>query len=366
MKSLKSLLLLSFFALSLTSCKKAPMQVLENKNNYNQNKQVSDFEIKYCDLKSLKRTDISRIRYDNLSLPKEICLDSIKGIYMINGRVPKDCLNNKKKVMDEFSLEESLQMKKEEMAGEKALTHQGESYLCIMDSGLVSYIRNNNKELPEFDESNADFYYMNNKKDRNVSFVKEIIEQAKKDDKKSLRPKNLEYIPKYVAVAKKDNQVLVQGTYGYKGMELLNSYTVRKIKGHISPAKYEYINSIYSTNKEIVLEHYFQTSGCEIRDTKEVRKVVSLDSAIHIVSNKLSGFKKVNIREIVPVYMCLKEDTCKEFVYSAGKKLKFRPVYLFKIKSVDDKKSFEESTYVNLVVDMVTGEYFDDLAIRGK
>ena len=77
-----------------------------------------------------------------------------------------------------------------------------------------------------------------------------MLEQVKKDDRKSLRVSNLEYIPKYIAVSKKDSHLLVHGTYGYKGMELLDSNVVRVINNHQSSSKTDYINFEYVKTKD--------------------------------------------------------------------------------------------------------------------
>ena len=315
MKNFKRLIFLSVFVLCLTSCKKAPEQVLDNKKNYNSNKQVSDFKIKYCTLNELKKTDISKIKYKNLDLPKEVYLDDIKGIYLFDGRVPKDYLKRKNQILSEFGLNKSVPLKKDIMRAEKALVYDSESYLCFLESGEMSYLRDGNKELPSFDESNSDYYYLYNKKTRKDKKIIEILKQVEKDDKKGLRDSKLDYIPKYIALEKNGDSVYVHGTFGYKGIGLLDSYTEKIIKKRISPAKYEYINHIYEKKDSFTLNHYYQTPGCEVLKTKKVNRIVSLESAVHIVSNKLSGFHKVGIMEIVPVYMCLKEDKDDEYEY---------------------------------------------------
>lgn len=350
----------------LTSCEKVPQKVLDNQKNYKQNNQVAKSKVEYCTLDELKKTDITRIKYDNLKLPKEVYFDNIQGVYKIEGRVPEGFLNKKKQILSDFGLSETLELTKEEqLSVDEGLSYSKDFYIGFNDAGVLSYMKENDENNTFYDDCFS-YYYLTQKKNRENKQFKKLIAQAEKDVKKDLWDSRIDFIPEYVSLSNKDKKATVCGTFGYKGIGLFSLYTYRMIKGKTSPSKWDMVKCLYNMEEGISYEGYYQTAGCVINKTHKINKVVSLKSAIRIVSDKLSGFSEVRIRDIYPSYLCVKKAMSKGWPYTSGKEVKFRPVYIFRVKHLEGNRKYDETGDLIFFVDMITGEYSDDLFMRKK
>lgn len=349
----KSVLAVLGVVLTLVSgCSKTPAGVLKGMNEYRKNKEISA-DVKFKSIESLKkeRIDKCKVNDGNLILPTKVCLDSIQNVYLLEGTYIE--LDDKELVMKRLGLSNNDKWQEEEEETYKIYINESipNTYVGFTSRGDLSFAHNTNEDWID-DKKKDDVLY--GKKDISQSNeamyqdAEKMFESIKFTDSFTLKPERIRY---YKAGKKELKQYC--WLLDYKGLPLSNYFVTDK-KG----TNFSLVNSykaLYYQDGSIKL--IALVNPFKIEKENQQKKVVSLQSAVNLVSKKLSGFGKVKISEIRPEYAVYKK-------YGKNTKVKARPVYTFRVRTTE-KNEKEEFAYFSIRVDMITGKITDNLGVNG-
>ena len=116
----------------------------------------------------------------------------------------------------------------------------------------------------------------------------------------------------------------------------------------------------YETNK---LGFFSCTEQIKPVSIKEVKRFISLESALDLVKSKYSGFSSMNVEEISPRYILVNDYKLGTYAYKKGNKVHLKPVYQIIIPKSELSTEFNNYCYIN--VDMQTGEIDSNLEEAG-
>ena len=308
----------------------------------------------------VKKEETAKIKLkdENIVLPPNTNLNLINNVYTLQGK--RTCIKNREKLLEIYNLPKNNKWKEYKESYYSLYEYTGlgrEKYFGYTDIGEISYLEDYGKECKDGYETVS--IYPNNKDNNlpvgmSVEEIKDLIES--KYEKVRLHD-YYDVDLETIAIKKIDNRTVldVDCLMSYKGVPF-SSYTyLYNKKNHVCAGELSYYTLRIDENKNVLSQVI--SDKFEITKSEKQKKVVSLESAANIVSNKLSGFKKVRISEIRAEYV-ISEIEGLNGVFQA------RPVYNFRVRSTrKDEKA--DDAYFNLRVDMVNGKLTDDMGMNG-
>lgn len=338
---------------NICGCQKTPAGVRKGMDNYLDNRDKLSADIRYinvCDLKN-ERISNCKVKNNNLILPKDVYVTNIDDVYLLEGFYNK--LQDTGLVMKSLGLADSGKWTKESEGAYDIYVNDSISkiYVAFSSRGELSYIYEPEDDWVD-DVSKRDIKIYGNEE----SSLRDDLLKKTADIYDQVRfTKKFEVIPEKISHSKVKGNQLKEYNYllEYKGLPL-SSFSMDDRKNELFYIT-NYFKVMYyedGTVKRIALRNPF-----EIRKEKKQNKVVSLQSAVDLVSKKLSGFGKVKISEIRLEYAVYKK-------YGNSTKVKARPVYTFRVRTTE-KNEKDAFAYFSIRVDMVTGKITDDLGVNG-
>lgn len=367
----KRLIGITLIMISLIGCRKAPQGVLDNMKQYGENDSAYTSNKKYSSVEDLSRKySFKKNEFRNLMLPKDLDLSSVRGIYEINGVYGGEVFDKKDEILKCFEDFHNAEWKycKGELDGEYGAE--------IEDGDKRAYF-----DKPGYYEYNlSQKWYVSNE-----GFQKpyKMLENHDEIDKAKIKTKQGPVsVQRYVkTITDLYNSLLYNKTFVPQLHRVL-MYKVDKndVGCFIFEKCYEgvpldlYCKNLKCENHTVYFDRVTNfltvyinedgqlglcTSDEEIRINKKKRlgKVLNVESAIRIVSDTYSGFSKIKVEELKPVYLVIphyKKDG-KTFYAKKGNRVELRPVYRFLIRN-NEKNDVLQNMYFYICVDMQTGE----------
>lgn len=362
-------------------CQKTPDEVKQRIKMYGDNKQIMSEEIKYCtvdELKEIKIADIT-VKLDNMTLPDEVDFSNIDMIEELDMAFDNNYLKSGKQFLEVFNINKSTLVDEGETFTGKTVTYDSEKekkYFTIEDNGFMSFVsgityKAVNSDLQQHVEAKYDLD-VDDISEENVQFesgnvkLRQICTKAEDWLKRYLPTGDFEYEVSDIYVRNfKDgddehNQISLFAEIEHKGIPC-NVYGIETgfdgTSGKVNLMTYG-VNMNYEGEKLT----YFSNGvgGLKINSSKKVDKIIDLESAVKIVNEEISGFNKLNISKIVPIYALYPQYKSSEEQFShEGQKVEGRPVYAFIINEGEDDSVlgiYKSNSCKFIFVDMITGE----------
>lgn len=346
----------------MTGCEKTPTSVKNNINKYKKNKSLKNITVEYSDVNKLKETDLSKIKVigNNLVLPKTANTERIKDVYIIKGKKNKGFFQKEEIIRQVFNIDKEKKLSKVKYDNGNTKEYSNKLYIGFKDDGWLSFIKRYDetyeKNVENLNYGEYQSYYLQRGEIDNNRIL-DYVKKASEEYNRINLNKELEFNPSCVCIFNGSGDIRIEGTYCYDGIDFSNEYIIKNEKGKEKYFRTDYLFIELSMEEDKSLSSSVQTGGFNIIKKERLDKVVSLQTAIDIVSVKLSGFKNVKICEIRPIY--LSADSIKE----SKKSIEAHPYYLFKIDT--HKKAIEYNKYAHILVSMENGSYFDDISMNG-
>lgn len=338
-------------------------------------------EIKYCtvdELKEIKIADIT-VKLDNMTLPDEVDFSNIDMIEELDMAFDDNYLESGKQFLEVFNINKSTLVDEGETFTGKTVTYDSEKekkYFTIEDNGFMSFVSGITYELVNSDLQQS----VEAKYDLDVDDISEENVQFESGNVKlhQIRTKAEDWLERYLPASDfeyevsdiyvrnfKDgddeyNQISLFAEIEYKGIPF-NAYGIETgfdgTSGKVNLMTYG-VNMNYEEEKLT----YFSNGvgGLKINSSKKVDKIIDLESAVKIVNEEISGFNKLNISKIIPIYALYPQYKSSEEQFSyEGQKVEGRPVYAFIINEGEDDSVlgiYKSNSCKFIFVDMITGE----------
>ncbi len=382
MKKCICVLLVLNIVFCLIGCEKVPEMVVDNAKSYPvyYGKKTN---IEYIRTSEIERnlTELFSESFENIELPSTIKMTDVKAVYDGEASFQKD----RKKHRDEYANLmgihavnwEDKELEKEINPG---YISQAETYyIRIEDNGAFGFLREDTES--EGEETGRYEAVLN------LHLTDSPLGTCRLDGEEVSLESQLTYVNKWLV--KKWNRM--ESTVDYKvSWMILEKYddgnnriifmTERTLDGvpldvfgeegdgnEDSPSytKASITGDVYVDKKNCITEFSNDYGGIEIIEKEEVDRVVSPVSAARLVEAELSGFRKVKIEEIRPMYDLELEYGInkKEYFAKPGRKMKLVPVYCFMIKKRGaDEDGIESNCYSYIKVNMINGEIYSNLS----
>lgn len=384
------------FLCFMTGCQKTPDEVKKRMEQYGDNSTVkveNGTYIKPSEI-TVSQEEALQTETQNLILPKEIHIGEVKQIYELSMNY-KDDFSEKREDIAKLFTGQNITWEYE--ANEESLMKDDDFYiydngvdcvLAISDNGFASMNRASIYQYTYHSEKSKGKYMMfdiNDEKvlehklweEKDASTVQEevmYIEQWMKDNWKVYEP-DFVYKVKDAMVYKDGGLELLSMMMQqyYKGVPLTcNGNDLVEDKEGLSYMARTDAGILVGLARKNTLEYFScLTGGLLLKDAAEVDKVIDLTTAIKLVEQKLSGFKKLTVQDIVVQYDMFPkyqykaaEGEKKESCYGNGVEVQARPVYSFVLSknvSEPDYTINESEWYGYIDVDMQDGTIYYDL-----
>lgn len=381
MKVLRTFFVIICVGVMCCGCQKTPDEVKQRIETYGDNEQIMSEEIKYCtvdELKEIKIADIT-VKLDNMTLPDEVDFSNIDMIEELDMAFDDNYLESGKQFLEVFNINKSTLVDEGETFTGKTVTYDSEKekkYFTIEDNGFMSFVSGITYELVNSDLQQS----VEAKYDLDVDDISEENVQFESGNVKlhQIRTKAEDWLERYLPASDfeyevsdiyvrnfKDgddeyNQISLFAEIEYKGIPF-NAYGIETgfdgTSGKVNLMTYG-VNMNYEEEKLT----YFSNGvgGLKINSSKKVDKIIDLESAVKIVNEEISGFNKLNISKIIPVYALYPQYKSSEEQFSyEGQKVEGRPVYAFIINEGEDDSVlgiYKSNSCKFIFVDMITGE----------
>jgi hypothetical protein len=389
-------ILFIFIFCLLAGCQKTPDEVLHRMEQYGDNSTGEQENVQYCKPSELaqSQTAVLQMQTDNLILPQEIHLGEWDGIYELSLQYKSDFSKVKDSIANLFA---GQQISWEYEANAESTMkdddfyfydNDKDFYLSLSDNGFVSMNCNKIYDLLHL-SGNEDVGYtvldettLNGAKqvvfkgEEQSSVQEEIayVEQWMGDNWISYEPEYVYKVKDALLYDDSEQEILSMNLQPYyQGVPFtINGLTLSEDDDVTYCSRTESGITVALSGKQKI--EYFSNGigSLTVCDSVAVEKVIDLESAIKLVEQKLSGFKKYNIKDIVVQY-----DMFPNYRYKVEKGEKkgnpsgygvnvyTRPVYSFVLsKVVEEDGGFyinESDLYGYVDVDMIDGTIYCDL-----
>ena len=353
----------------LGSCRKAPKCVVNNMKEYGENGLIDEVKLKYVRIKDIKDSKMDNLMCKNIVLENGLDLSEVNRVYDLKcvygesktdyEKIKTECfespvLNNWKQVNSELKGDEGSQLEYEN----KTLFVDKSGYIdWCSDAKFWSGASGIDAPYEVLDEKNIDlkkaYAMIGGKEELQKINARVIYLDAKLYDDYDIKP----HLYKVHLSRVKNNNVL----------SLLYELKYNGIPLDIYTSKYKVINytpkTIRTNNycRAYIWEKgkiglYSHDERIRIKQKKELKRILSFDSALEVVSRKFSGFSKIKVNEVKLVYLIEPQKQRKGDYYAKnGARVHLRPAYRFLIKKKREL-SLEENMYYYINVDVQTGE----------
>lgn len=370
--------------LVLSGCQETPEKVKDNMKEYGENKQLEDSEIIYCDVSELKDINSYNIS-GNITYEGNIDFSKIKDVSVLNLAIEEDYLNdkNKDKYTTLFNVDNSIY---EEMdAGNsdlgKSISYESDNkYLNIMENGGMAHMSRrvydsaDNTVIEKYNIDKDDVTDVTVQIEGGEVNIAEVCNKVENWLDQNMTVEGIDYKISNVNVRELDDNNDVKwlamcAEYEYEGIRL-NNYT-----GLMVTENDDYTTDKLATNAATLIEYdgiddvpcYFSRNyHFKLESAEKVDKIVSFESAVQILKEKLSGFGVFHISEIMPLYMLKLTDKSE----GPGKLIEARPAYTFLVmgESEDSPLGIIKTNNCQhyFYVDMITGELTSDLDLKSE
>lgn len=376
--------ILSLICFSLIGCQKTPDEVTKRMANYGKNHQMNSEKLTYCTIDELQNTKLSDldIETENIDLPDNINFSDIEGIGTIDMAFEQNVLDKAEKYLKIFNINKDVvpsdlyvntgdKIKIYDDKSDNFLEIENNGFIYYQ-SGISYYMMNNDVKqaiTAKYDTDSDDISKASIKLKSGTIPLKDVCNSAQSWLKNNFHENGCTYKVsdiwiKTIHYDKVDNnQILMLAEVRYKGVPF-NTYgtsvTTNNNKGKVSLMIYD-INMSYDDS--LKLTDFSNGSGhLTIKKYTKIDQVLDLKSAIKIVNEKMSGFNKLKVNKIIPLYALFPQyDTDKESFSKSGQGVLAKPVYAFIIPddTMDDENAteiYKSNSCKYIFVDMVTGE----------
>lgn len=376
--------IMSLICFGLIGCQKTPKAVTKRMSEYGANHQMKSETLTFCTIDELRDTRLSDldIETENIDLPDKTDFSDIEEIGTINAEFDYNALNRAQTYLETFDIGNDVEPSESYInTGDKMEIYDDKSnnFLEIGNNGFlyyqfgISYYMMNNDVkqtiTAKYDIDSADISNTTIKLKSGTVSLKKICNNAQSWMENNFREKECTYRVSDIWIKKihydeiDANQIMLLMEARYKGVPF-NTYgtevTTKNNKGKVSLMIYD-INMSYDDS--LKLTDFSNGSGhLTIKKYTKIDQVLDLKSAIKIVNEKMSGFNKLKVNKIIPLYALFPQyDTDKESFSKSGQGVLAKPVYAFIIPddTMDDENAteiYKSNSCKYIFVDMVTGE----------
>lgn len=374
----KSILLVAFFILCLLAgCQQTPNEVLDRMKNYGDGKQIEKSEEDYCSIEELKNAKMEDIEHtpDNLELPKQVDFSRIESISNLTLKRYENYGTYKDDIAVMLGVRNpSWIMEEGDSEWYEYEDEERKIYLAVDENGEVIYISNDLYEDSENGENPPTIQriYLNREecpattckmKDEEILLPDLINHVDKWIDNNEHFQDEFDYEAKTVFVKEKEdktNRVSMVFQKMYKGVGL--NYIAFGNGGWD-------MKSLPYTGAEIDITIDELGTPCFVGDEtnlyiekeEPIDEVLTFNSAVNLVEQKLSGFSKIKVCEIRVEYMIQAKmgENEENNTFMPGAVFHTTPVYSFLIEfqeEYDDTLGIMEcNEYAYVNVDMTDG-----------
>lgn len=379
-----------FLACLLTACQQAPPEVVEQMENYRENRQAEASDITYCRAEQLREASVDDLEKlpENLVLPKQVDFSGLQDIGILHLRYVENYTEQKEKIAEAFHIDSAkLQKDEQGIRNYEMLMYddeEKEEYLLICDNGIVSYLGKSCYTVENFTEEESEALYNATKhiylgtgdtmeeawtlagEDISVAQQVEWAEDWLTDS--GILSEAFTYPIRTIYLREfpdGKHRISMLAQIRYHGVPL--AYAGGKISLDTNiPYMAEIANNItLDMDRPYEIDQCNNDGQYEVTGYEKKDEVIDFPSAVQIVADELSGFQSVPIRKVEIQYVLMPQYDykSKEDSYGhPGNAVETRPVYCFMIpfgKDYSQRNVAENICYVN--VDMLTGEVTSDL-----
>ena len=388
MKKTVSILLISIFILS--ACQQAPSEVRERASGYGTNDNISEVEMEYISPSDLpgEIDEVLKTKTENLVLPTSNKY-KIKNVYSGTIIMKKGETNKSDLYAEMFGVRDCKWVDcsiDNQNGNSDYMSESNNEYINVEGNGFCAYydsIANQEDVTDEYDcITNPDSFVG---KDEVITIggqqarMSELLNfvQNQLDDKYGKLESDFEHKVYRICEKKLPNKssmltFMIERTI--EGMPLNNldrDYCEDDEGNQRMNTTFALMEvDMYKTNKISMFTN--MTGGFEINHLQSIDRIISPQTAVRLVEKELSGYKKVEIREIRPMYdmKIVYEDKEKNKkpedrplkTHKEGRKIELIPVYCFMIpkkQKENDKMEGNENGYIK--VNMISGDIMTKL-----
>lgn len=374
-------------AVFIGGCNDVPTEVKDDMKRYKDNEQVSGSEVTYCNVDELRSIQNKEINNKNIVINNKVDFSGVKEVSLPTIKYEENYVENYKDKYAELYGFDSNKIKlidSSGMEGGKYYEYEDkDQYFNISDAGHIAHfsgIMNNEDYNIEESKVLGKYRIGDDNKNINIDFksgkalLSDMCDKAENWYNTNIGNETLDYkitdaiVRNVKCSGKSEVHLAMCGEYFYKGICFNNHFqTTVEEKGE--ECRYYVPNCTINEYTDIDSFDWFSINNVsfEVTSVKKVDKIVDFDSAVRIVTEKLSGFTSLEFEEVIPMYVTITSNFEGKDTAAPGLELEARPVYAFLIKKEgldEDNGSLIllQNYYKNIVlVDMITGDFFTSL-----
>ncbi len=389
MKVAKLLLTLSCLSALLCGCQEVPEGVKENMEEYGENQQKKESEITYCSIEELRNAEIPDIDTGSIRLPESVDFSDVEGAALLHLSCYKDFTkeSNVEKYAELFGVD-----KDGFVEGITDITYgktkkyenkEDQEYVCLLKSGglvhmggwaygegLVPGIYEKGYDLRKDDITDVEVELRDG-----AANLSELCGETEAWLEENMPMEGLRQQVANVVVRRPEGEegtarrVAMCVEYDYQGIHFNNHTNGRMEKeegGYEEKLVTESAFTMLDFDTRGIPQFYSRNEGFGVDGAEPLEQVVSFESAVRILSEKISGFGVFHITDVLPLY-----DLYPDFDAGVeGRKIEARPVYAFLVEQKGEKRN-ETFGLVKpgwnryfFFVDMETGELTTNLELK--
>ena len=386
MKVAKLLLTLSCLSALLCGCQEVPEGVKENMEEYGENQQKKESEITYCSIEELRNAEIPDIDTGSIRLPESVDFSDVEGAALLHLSCYKDFTkeSNVEKYAELFGVDEDGFVDEPDKGFGKMKSYENEEkgeYVNIdangglvhmggwaYGEGLVPGIYEKGYDLRKDDITDVEVELRDG-----AANLSELCGETEAWLEENMPMEGLRQQVANVVVRKPEGKegtarrVAMCVEYDYQGIHFNNHTNWRMEKGeggYEEKPVTEWAFTMLDFDTRGIPQFYSRNEGFGVDGAEPLEQVVSFESAVRILSEKISGFGVFHITDVLPLY-----DLYPDFdAGAAGRKIEARPVYAFLVEQRGEDEGFglikpNWNRYF-FFVDMVTGELTTNLELK--
>lgn len=377
-----------FLMLLCVGCQETPKEVLGRMEGYGTNEQISSTEVKRCGVKELKQTNVSEASagLDNMTLPESPDFSNIESLAILDMSYEETFEDHLDKFVNLFDINKSTIQVNDHGAGKTDLYESDDpdtrTYFALENDGFISYISDLtysyiNDQIKKVDTNETYDVCIDDLAGKNVAFedgevpITDMIDMAERWLSKEIPIEGCSYRVSevYVRDMEYGNKEATQLSMGlnilYNGVRL-NPYIIKFEDGDKNRVELSYTGAEANYEGKNKLTYFANFNGkLRINSAEPVSEVISLQSAVQILNEKIAGFTELKIDRLIPMYALFPQYPDKKTAFgSPGQKVVGRPVYAFLINLDSQGISnfgINRTAELFFCVDMVTGEVITNM-----
>ena len=380
MKYVKQFLAIACFFLLSCGCQEVPEGVKENMEQYGDNPQLEASELEYCSIEELRKAKIPDIKTSSLSMPFQVDFSEVEDVSLLDLSCYDDFQkeSNVEKYALLFGVDKDGFAERQDPAWGKESYYEdekGQEYISLSQNGGMVHIGGLAFECvgstveASYNLARDDISGISVKLRDGAASLSGICSSTEEWLEENLHMDGIRQQVTDVIIRKLDQEsgdvqrISMCAEYDYKGIHF-NNHTLGRTEeeGIQSKEVTTYLFTQLAMDASGSPSFLSRNEGFQIDGVKPLEKVVSFESAVRMLGEKLSGFGHFDITEVLPLY-----DIYPDFKAGVvGRKMEARPVYAFLVETKEEGEGKIGIIKPNrcryfFFVDMETGELTTNL-----